>query len=181
VPDHISLLNASGVLIRCHLAKGQLEEALSAIEVSQELLPSSAVVENNPIMGNGISEAYLGAVENDTGTARQDWLKKAKRNCSSMLKVTKSNRTALPDSLLLQGRYEWLRGKSIAAEKWWGKAMDESRRLKDPYMEGMVHLEIGRRTGDREHLQQAESILREIGAEFDFAAARAALADLASI
>jgi hypothetical protein len=56
--------------------------------------------------------------------------------------------------------------------------MEGSRRLKDPYMEGMVHLEIGRRTGDREHLQQAESILEEVGAEFDLAKAKEALADL---
>jgi phage terminase large subunit-like protein len=90
-----------------------------------------------------------------------------------------SNRTALPDSLLLQGRYEWLRGKRSAAMRWWDKALEESRRLKDPYMEGMVHLEIGRRMGDREHLQLAESILEKIGAEFDLAKAKKALADLA--
>jgi hypothetical protein len=57
--------------------------------------------------------------------------------------------------------------------------MDESRRLKDPYMEGMVHLEIGRRTGEWDYLQQAETILAEIGAEFDLARAREALASLA--
>jgi class 3 adenylate cyclase len=44
--------------------------------------------------------------------------------------------------------------------------------------EGMVHLEIGRCSGDRKHLQQAESILEEIGSVFDLAAAREASANL---
>jgi hypothetical protein len=95
-----------------------------------------------------------------------------------MLKLTRNNLVTLPDALLLQGRYEWLRGNQNEAGKWWGKAMDESRRLKDPYMEGMVHLEIGRRTGDRDHLQQAETILIEIGAKFDLAKTREELANL---
>ncbi len=178
VPDHTSLLNAAGVLVRCYLAKGQLEEALSVTEFSQEILSTSSVVSNHPIFGNGKSEAYLEAAESSTDEARQDWLVKARRSCKEMVKFTRNNRTTLPDALLLQGRYEWLRGKPIAAEKWWGKALDESRHLKDPYMEGMVHLEIGRRTGNHEHLQQAESILGEIGAVFDLAQAREALANL---
>ena len=37
--------------------------------------------------------------------------------------------------------------------------------------------EIGRRLGDRDHLLRAESILEEIGAEFDLRAARDALAN----
>jgi class 3 adenylate cyclase len=44
--------------------------------------------------------------------------------------------------------------------------------------EGMDHLEIGRCSGDRKHLQQAESILEEIGSVFDLADSRKALSNL---
>ncbi len=44
--------------------------------------------------------------------------------------------------------------------------------------EGMDHLEIGRCSDDRKHLQQAESILEEIGSVFDLADAREALSNL---
>jgi hypothetical protein len=43
------------------------------------------------------------------------------------------------------------------------------------YEEGMIHLEIGRRLGEGDHLQRAVSILEAIGATFDLAAARQAL------
>jgi len=44
--------------------------------------------------------------------------------------------------------------------------------------EGMDHLEIGRCSGDRKHLQQAELILEEIGSVFDLADSRKALSNL---
>ncbi len=178
VPDYIVQLSAGGELIRCYLVKGELENAFFEIEASNELLSVTAIISNHPLLGNGTSAAYLEAAERAKGNARQEWLKKARRSCRVMLKLTRNNLVTLPDALLLQGRYEWLRGNQNEAGKWWGKAMDESRRLKDPYMEGMVHLEIGRRTGDRDHLQQAETILIEIGAKFDLAKTREELANL---
>jgi tetratricopeptide (TPR) repeat protein len=178
VPDYIVQLSAGGELIRCYLVKGELEKAFSEIEASNELLSVTAIISNHPLLGNGTSAAYLEAAERAKGNARQEWLKKARRSCQEMLKLTRNNLVTLPDALLLQGRYEWLRGKPGPAGKWWVKAMEESHRLKDRYMEGMVHLEIGRRTGYRDHLQQAESLLEEIGAEFDLAKAREALANL---
>ena len=73
---------------------------------------------------------------------------------------------------MYRGRYEWLQGNFSAAEKWWGKAMQESQLKGDRFEEGVIHLEIGRRMGDSEHLQLAESIFKEIGAELDMVAAR---------
>lgn len=73
------------------------------------------------------------------------------------------------------GRYEWLSGKAGAAQKSWAQALDRAIDSGMRYEEGMIHLEIGRRTGDRDELLQAESILEKIGAKFDLAAARKAL------
>jgi hypothetical protein len=84
-------------------------------------------------------------------------------------------RLPLADALMFRGRYEWLRKKPSAAQKWWQRALAEARSIGDRYLEGTVHLEAGRRLGDRQHLLQAETILKEIGAEFDLAAAREAM------
>jgi len=49
---------------------------------------------------------------------------------------------------MFRGRYEWLRGKPGAARKWWQKALAEAHRTGERYIEGMVHLEAGRRLGE---------------------------------
>ena len=46
------------------------------------------------------------------------------------------------------------------------------------YQEGVVHLEMGQRLGDLEHLQQAKSIFMDIGAVLDLAKAKEALTSL---
>jgi len=46
------------------------------------------------------------------------------------------------------------------------------------YFEGIIHLEIGDRLGDREHLLRAASIFEEIGAELNLVKTREALANL---
>lgn len=69
--------------------------------------------------------------------------------------------------MLLQGRYEWLRGKPESARRWWNKCLAEAERMGMRYDEGMTHLEIGQRLGECEHLDKAEAIFAEIGAELD--------------
>ena len=81
----------------------------------------------------------------------------------------------MPDALLIKGRYEWLKGEPAAAKKTWQDGLIRAGEMGDPYLQGMLHLEVGSRLGDREHLLRAESILEEIDAKFDLATAREAL------
>jgi tetratricopeptide (TPR) repeat protein len=167
VPDYHTQVAASGWVGRCYIAREEFDQAFVRLEASQKVLSAHGVLIEIPILGNGFSEAYLAAAERSAGKDRQEWLKKAKRSCRDTLKAAKRYRPPLMDAQLFQGRYQWLQGNFKAAEKWWGSAMEESLRAGDRYGEGIIHLEIGRRHGDREHLQQAEAILGEIGAEFD--------------
>ena len=176
VPDTYTQEGVGSWRIRCHLAIGELEQAFSVVEANRELLMAHVV--NKPYTYAALSEAYLTAAENSTGEVRQVWLKKARQSSRETLKSARINRAPLSDALMLQGRYEWLRGKPTAAQKWWQRALEEARRAGECYTEGMVNLEIGRRLRDREQLLQAESILKEIGANFDLAAAREAMANL---
>ena len=76
---------------------------------------------------------------------------------------------------MLQGRYEWLRGKPAAAQKWWRRSLALAEEMGQRYALGMTHLEMGQRLGERAHLERAEAIFAEIGAEWDLARAREAL------
>lgn len=67
----------------------------------------------------------------------------------------------------MQGRYEWLRGRPVAAEKWWQKGLAEARRMSLRYDLGMIHLELGQHLGDHASLEKAEAIFSQIGAELD--------------
>jgi tetratricopeptide (TPR) repeat protein len=175
LPDYYTHMCAGAWLSHCYLARGELDQALSNNKTIEEVYRVYSIPFVTPYLGNARSEAYLAAAEGSTGTARRAWLKKARQSCQETVKAARINRPTLPTALMFQGRYEWLRGNPESAQQWWRKALEEARRAGDPYQEGMIHLEAGRRLGEREHLLRAESILDEIGAEFDLAAARNAL------
>ena len=175
VPDFHTQVAASGWLGRYYAVSGELELALKILESSQEVLSTQGVVIEKAILGNGFSETYFAFAERSAGKDRQAWLKKAKRSCSYSLKAARIYRPPLADAMLFQGRYEWLKGKSSSAQKWWEKALEETLRKGDLYEQGIVHLEIGSRLGDRSHLEQAEMLFEQIGAEFDLVQARNSL------
>jgi class 3 adenylate cyclase/tetratricopeptide (TPR) repeat protein len=179
LPDFRTQVTASAWMGRCYLAKGDLEQAFKVFQISQEASSAPGAVGAFSIyLYNGLSEAYLFAAENSTGKIRQEWLKKAKKTCRKNLKPAKNSRIPLPEALMFQGRYEWLRGKPAAAEKWWHQSLEAAKKINDPFMEATLLMEMGQRLGNLDHLQRAESILEEIGAEFDLKLVREALANL---
>jgi class 3 adenylate cyclase/tetratricopeptide (TPR) repeat protein len=180
LPDHGSRMTVSAWLGRSYLDSGQLEQALAVLETGKKMIAVHGdLMGISTFIGNGLSEAYLSAAEGAAGEAHREWMNKARITCKEVLKSAKKHRWVLPEAMLFKGRYEWLRGKPLAAEEWWRRALTEAEALCTRGHEGAIHLEIGRRLGDREHLKQAESILEEIGAEFDLAKAREALMNMA--
>lgn len=178
VPDFHTQMGARAVLGRAYIINGEIEQTLPIVEDLHELALTHGVVFETAELGILYSETYLAAAEQTKGKAQQEWLKKAGNSCKKTIKSAKNNLPIYPEALLLQGRYEWLLGKPDTALKWWSKALEEAHTIHESYMEGMIHLEIGKRLGDREHLQRAETILEEVGAELDLALARAALTNL---
>jgi len=75
----------------------------------------------------------------------------------------------------LRGTYEWLDSRPAAAHRWWRRGMELAEDMGQAYDSAMIHLEMGRRLGDRDHLERAQGILTEIGAESDAARAREVL------
>ena len=124
---------------------------------------------------NGLAEAYLVAAEQSDKVERAGWLKKARRACKDAQKQGKAFRPGLPEAVRLQGTYEWLRGKPGSAQKWWQRSLTLAEEMGMRYDEGLTHLEMGQRLGERAHLERAEAILAEIGAVWDLARACEAL------
>lgn len=164
LPDYNGLITSGSWLARCYLAAGEWEQALSILGT---ISPDRGATSNVPYLANALSAAYMTGAERSTGEARQAWMKKARHAVRQALQTSQRNRPALPDALLFRGRYEWLRGKPEDALSWWQQALAETQKMGERYMEGMVHLEIGSRLGDEEHLRRAENILGELGAAFD--------------
>jgi class 3 adenylate cyclase/tetratricopeptide (TPR) repeat protein len=179
LPDYLSLSGLSGWMGRSYLTLGKVEQAIDLMEGIEQLLSNQiGLLPGYAYLGNGLAEAYLTKAERSDGQVRLTWLKKTHPILRRTLKDARRNRMVLPDALMFQGRYEWLHGKPKKAQEWWARALAQAEDTGLRYQEGEVHLEIGRRLGDRHHLMKAESILEEIGAELVLAAAREALANL---
>jgi tetratricopeptide (TPR) repeat protein len=177
IPDHLYYAAAGGLLGRCYLRQGDIEQALSTLEATHEAyLKNGSIAALTKDLCSGLAEAYLLAAEQSKRADRADWPEKAKHACRIALKQGKAYRGALPEAMTLQGRYEWLRNRLSAARRWWQRGLALAEELGQPYDEGIVHLEMGKRLGDRAHLERAEVIFSEVGAQWDLARAREALA-----
>jgi len=173
VPDYMHVAMAGGDLGQCYLRQGRLQQAVTILEESCQLIAERGLrgLYLTPPL-NGLAEAYLLAAEQAQGTEGADWLKKARTACQAALKQGKANRGGLPEAMRLQGRYEWLNGNPKSAHKWWQRSLASAQELEERYELGLTHLEMGQRLGERAHVEQAEKILEQVGACLDLAHAR---------
>jgi class 3 adenylate cyclase len=160
----------SGELGQCYLRQNELQQALAAFEDGEQLGRGYRGIGNaHTPLRHGKAEACLLQAERAAPSEKARWLRKAKRACKTALKQIKAFRPGAPEAMLLQGRYEWLRGRPEAARKWWLKGLADARQIGMRYDQGMIHLEVGQRLNEYSELEKAEAIFAEIGAEFDLA------------
>ena len=80
-----------------------------------------------------------------------------------------------PGAQLLQGWYEWLRGRRKRARTWWLRSLALAESMEVRYDLGRTLLEAGRRLNERAYLQRADAIFSRIGASWELARTRKAL------
>jgi tetratricopeptide (TPR) repeat protein len=175
LPDKCFCIMTHADLGRCYLGLGRLADALDALEVSQSYFAPYLGGDSYASLRNGRAEAFLAAAEQDDGAKRGAWLQKARAACREALKLEKEFRPGLPEAMRLQGTYEWLRDKPATAWEWWQRSLRLAEEMGQRYDLGMTHLEAGQRSRERAHLERAEAIFAEIGAEWNLARAREAL------
>jgi len=175
IPDHAFRISALADLGRCYLRQGDLEGGLAMLQESQEFYAPYLGGDSYASLRNGLVEAYLLAAEQGDKTERADWLKRARRACKDALRQGKAFRPGLPEAMRLRGTYDCLNGKPGAAQKWWQRSLALAEEMGQRYDLGVTHLEMGQRLGQRVHLERAEIILAEIGAEWDLTRVREAI------
>ena len=176
IPDYMSLVEIVGELGKCHLRQGNWREAVEALSGCQEIAAQHGVAGDS--LGrflNAYAEALLAAVECSDGSVNSTWLQQAGSACRAALKQSKGYRPGRPAAMRLKGRFEWLRGRRSVARRWWDRSLALAEEMGHRYDMALTQLEIGRRTGDTEQLQQSEATLAEIDARWHLARARKVL------
>jgi len=130
-------------------------------------------------VASGFPGVYLALAEKAVGIEKADPLRKAKKALKKSLRSARRRSIILPEVTRLQGAYDWLTGRRASAQKNWQRSLVLAEEMGMRYDLAMTHLEMGRRLNDREHLQKAEAIFAEIGAEWDVEQARRYLKPLA--
>jgi serine/threonine protein kinase/tetratricopeptide (TPR) repeat protein len=179
IPDLKFRVEAGAGLGRSLLRLGKLDQALSVLEDACERN------RRNPQGGGmreglavAVAEAYVAAAEQSAPRERKSWLRKARRACRDAMKASWTARHRKPEVLLLRGQLAWITNRPAAAVRDWQRSLALAEAAGQQFDLGRVHLEMGRRLGDREHLERAEAILAEIGAAWDLACAHEALGKL---
>jgi tetratricopeptide (TPR) repeat protein len=174
VMDFQSQVLTRAELALCYLYSGLLAEALPLLRELEDckrgynfLLPHVVI---RIICAQ--TTAYLTTAEGSSGADRDKWLRESNRVCRELTKSSKSFPVYLSEALFFKGKYEWLRGKTDKARRYWHSSLAEAESLGMSYNLAMAHFELGYRFGDREHLEKARAIFSDIGAEYDAARIR---------
>ncbi|MDI6754068.1 MAG: adenylate/guanylate cyclase domain-containing protein [Thermodesulfobacteriota bacterium] len=173
VPDYQVIVFASGILGRCYLRQGNIQQALAILEEGGQL------IKNHRLRGfscvpiwMSLAQTYLSAAEQVEEPGREAAMRKAKQACKIALNQEKFDRASRVAACRMQGTWEWLRGQSGRARKWWQQSLKAGDALGARYELGLTHLEMGKFLEDPAHLKSAEKIFGAIGANFDLAQAR---------
>ncbi|MFB2972384.1 AAA family ATPase [Aerosakkonema sp. BLCC-F183] len=183
--DRVSVPATYGVLAMARLLRGEEQLAREAVLATQELLIQLPLPNSYYFIEGyaGVAQVYLALWENSCSRGAKDELKALKesacRACKALNKFARAFPIAQPRGWLCQGLYDWLTGHHARARSSWHKSLAVAEKLAMPYEQGLAHYEIGRHaTGfDRQkHLKSASELFTRLGAAFDLARVRAALA-----
>jgi hypothetical protein len=179
IPSPANIVYSGGLLGRCYLYQGKFKSALETLHAIQKTDQEfNASPRNRLAFVSSLAEAYLAAVENPGGApqrGRSEWLNLAQDACRNAMKVGRACRMGLPEAMRLQGTCEWLHDRRGAAERWWQRGLTFAARNGIHYEEAMIHLEMGCRLGEREHLEKAAALFEEMGSAWNLERARHAL------
>jgi tetratricopeptide (TPR) repeat protein len=183
IPSPANLIFSGGLLGRCYLYQGKFTSALETLHATQKTYQEFNARRRwrFPFV-NSLAETYLFAAENPEIAPERDrseWLKLARDACRDAMKVGRGCRMGLPEAMRLQGTCEWLRGHRRVAKRWWRQGLSFAVQNGIGYDEAMIHLEIGRRLGERAHLEWAEALFAEMGSEWNLERTREGLEELA--
>ena len=163
IPDYYSSFMACGELGQSYLLLGDQSKALQILEEGWEAAKTHRVGGNTMTpLTNGLTSAYLAALEHSHPFERGEWQRKTGNMCKTALSQGKKVWPGMPEAMRLRGLYAWLRGKPAEAMRWWERSAAEAERLGMRYELAMTLLEMGKRFEDPHRLEKAGAILDEM-------------------
>jgi tetratricopeptide (TPR) repeat protein len=172
IPNHEGRVMAGCVLYKCYLRLGDIERSLDALMETDGYRVKHNAKLYQHFVHLGFFRIYIAAAEQTKGRDREESLEKANVAGKNALRSARLRRIILPEAIRLQGVYDWLTGRQASAQKCWQRSIALAEEMGMRYESGMTYLEMGQQLKDRAHLQKAEAIFAEIGAEFDLSQTR---------
>lgn len=162
-----NLLHQNGLLARCLLAQGRLDEARDVVAEAERLarehrlrLPFDRVEHLN-----ATAQVRLAEAERAQGAAREAALAEARRACNAALACAKQLPLWLPSAWRSSGTLRWLEGDADGAERCWGESVALAERFVFPIERASTLLEQGARQRKTGLVEQALALLRPLRAQ----------------
>ncbi len=176
IPDYQSVAAITAGLGEINCRYGNAQKALSIMReslqiISERHLRSLFLSESHA----HLAEALLAVAEVTDYAERRSIMRETKRACNVVLSQSKMFKGIEAEAFRLEGTYQWLNGNPRNARKWWSRSLEAAKKLGANYELGRSHFEIGQRTGELQHLRNAESIFAEIGCNLDLMQTRQCL------
>jgi class 3 adenylate cyclase/tetratricopeptide (TPR) repeat protein len=167
VGDDLWIYIASCDLARLSLLLGRFDEGVALADEGAALASQRGYLGfDRSFSQMAQMETMLALAERAEPTVQREAFRNADYACALALRQSKVDHTVKPGAYRLCGTLQWLRGRRALAQRWWQKSLASAEALGAPYELGLTYLEIGRRTGANQPLQQARSIFAHLGAEW---------------
>jgi len=175
--------NAGGVLAKCWLRQGRIEQARDILREAIDVLEARGMRDMyfiEPI--TALAElSMLEAAQASSGAVRESALRAARSACTKALRCSRRSAAAWePEALRLLGTLAWLRGAKSSALRRWRKSIESADTLKLPLDRARGLLEMGDRTHCESFVEEARRVFETTGAKVDMAFSLHVLARLAA-
>ncbi len=150
IQDHVVLMWASSELGRVHLRQGRLDEASRALELSRKFLTQDGHLSLIWVpLRNALCERELAASEQQSADERSASMKHTQAVCRKALDNGRRYRGLLPEAMRLWGVYEFDRGRSQHAKKWWTRSKSAAEAAGQRHDAVLSDMEAEMRLGER--------------------------------
>jgi tetratricopeptide (TPR) repeat protein len=177
-----SQAGCGGMLGKCRLKQGRLQEAEAALRQSLQIIESKNLrgrFSSNTF--DGLTELWLIKAERAQGVMqRRRALRQARRHSRQAYACTRDAVGWLPETQRLLGRLAWVSGASKTARRHWQMSLATAEKAGNTLERARTLLELGERTADASLIEEADRVFENTGARVDLAFSLLALARLAA-